>query len=122
MTPTADDARQVNQQIADELRADIVAGRLKPGERLPAVRQIAERFQVAPGTATKALQTLAARGLVRADSTRGYYVTDESERPEAQVKRSPEFTAIMREIELLRAHLARLDDRLQQLENAEPRE
>ncbi|MGK5543792.1 GntR family transcriptional regulator [Streptomyces sp. URMC 127] len=121
MTPTADDARRVHQQIADELRADIVARRLKPGERLPAVRQIAMRFQVAPGTATKALQTLAARGLVRADSTRGYYVTDEPERTKPQVKRSPEFTAIMREIELLREHLARLDDRLQQLEAEQPK-
>ncbi|MFI1183377.1 GntR family transcriptional regulator [Streptomyces sp. NPDC020799] len=117
MTPTADDARRVNEKIADALRADIVSGRLKPGEKLPAVRQIAERFEVAAGTATKALQLLAKRGFVRAESTRGYFVSDQ---PDTQGEQGPssEFLTIMREIESLRTHLARLDDRLQHLESS----
>ncbi|MBT2382999.1 GntR family transcriptional regulator [Streptomyces sp. ISL-11] len=117
MTPTADDARRVNEQIADALRAEIVSGKLRPGEKLPAVRHIAARFQVAAGTATKALQLLVKGGFIRADSTRGYFVSD---RPETLAEQGPgsEFLTIMREIELLRAHLARLDDRLQQLESS----
>ncbi len=117
MTPTAEDARRVNEKIADTLGREIASGKLKPGEKLPAVRQIAERFEVAAGTATKALQLLAKRGVVRADSTRGYFV---SEKPEGERGHgpSPEFVAIMSEIESLRAHLARLDDRLQRLEGS----
>ncbi|CAM5540483.1 hypothetical protein SABIM44S_03874 [Streptomyces abikoensis] len=72
---------------------------------------------MAAGTATKALQLLASRGLVRSDSTRGYFVSDQPETRQEQVNPSPEFVTIMREIENLRAHLARLDDRLQQLED-----
>ncbi|MEU1779248.1 winged helix-turn-helix domain-containing protein [Streptomyces abikoensis] len=111
----------MNEKIADALRAEVASGKLKPGEKLPAVRQIAERFDVAAGTATKALQLLSKQGVVRADSTRGYFV---SEQPEVGEGRGPsaEFVAIMSELESLRAYLVRLDDRLQQLENsAQPR-
>ncbi|MEV8476569.1 winged helix-turn-helix domain-containing protein [Streptomyces sp. NPDC051173] len=107
----------MNEKIADALRADIVSGKLKPGEKLPAVRQIAERFEVAAGTATKALQLLAKRGFVRAESTRGYFVNEQAE-GQGEQGPSSEFVTIMREIESLRAHLARMDDRLQQLESS----
>ncbi|MDD9378894.1 winged helix-turn-helix domain-containing protein [Streptomyces sp. ZAF1911] len=115
MTPTSDAARRVNEKIADDLQRDIEAEKYKAGEKLPAVRTIAERFGVAPGTATKALQLLAQRGVVRPDSTRGYFVRAQ---PEGQVPAEPsgEFTAIMQQIEAIRDHLARLDERLQQVE------
>ncbi|MFF4950571.1 GntR family transcriptional regulator [Streptomyces chattanoogensis] len=115
MTSTADASRRVNEQIADALQKDIESGKLKAGEKLPAVRTIASNFGVAAGTATKALQLLAQRGVVRPDSTRGYFVGSRTEKPES-AEPSPEFTAIMHEIEAIRAHLSRLDDRLQQLE------
>ncbi|WP_344962798.1 winged helix-turn-helix domain-containing protein [Streptomyces thioluteus] len=107
----------MNEKIADALRAEIATGRLKPGDKLPAVRDIAERFEVAAGTATKALQLLARSGYARAESTRGYFVTD---RPEAHERResSAEFELIRQEIESLRAHIACLEDRLQRLENS----
>ncbi|QIY56614.1 winged helix-turn-helix transcriptional regulator [Streptomyces sp. RPA4-5] len=115
MTPTADASRRVNEQIADALQRDIESGKLKAGEKLPAVRSIASQFGVAAGTATKALQLLAQRGVVRPDSTRGYFVNSQPAKPEG-AEPSPEFVAIMKEIEAIRAHLARLDDRLHQLE------
>ncbi|MFB6536868.1 GntR family transcriptional regulator [Streptomyces noursei] len=111
MTPTADSSRRVNEQLADDLEKEI--GKLAVGEKLPAVRKIADAHGVAPGTATKALQLLVQRGLVRAESTRGYFVCS---RPAAEEPApSPEYLAIMQEIEGIRAHLARLDDRLDQL-------
>lgn len=115
MTPTVESSRRVNEQIADAIQRDIEAGKLKAGEKLPAVRSIASNFGVAAGTATKALQLLAQRGVVRPDSTRGYFVSSRTEKPESG-EPSPEFVAIMQEIESIRAHLARLDDRLHQLE------
>ncbi|MEU6221104.1 winged helix-turn-helix domain-containing protein [Streptomyces sp. NPDC047022] len=115
MTPTSDASRRVNEKIADDLQRDIEAGDYAPGTKLPAVRSIAERFGVAPGTATKALQLLVQRGMVRPDSTRGYFVRAQ---PEGQAPDEPsaEFTAIMRQIEMIQAHLACLDERLQQVE------
>ncbi|MET9597433.1 winged helix-turn-helix domain-containing protein [Streptomyces sp. NPDC006459] len=105
----------MNEKIADDLQRDIETGKYEPGTKLPAVRTIAERFGVAPGTATKALQLLAQRGVVRPDSTRGYFVRAQSER-QAQAEPSAEFTAIMQQIEMIRAHLTRLDERLQAVE------
>ncbi|MEU5688034.1 hypothetical protein DEJ48_10730 [Streptomyces venezuelae] len=116
MTPTADDARRVNEQIAEALREEINTGKVKIGEKLPSVRAIAERFEVAPGTATKAVQLLTKWGLVAPDSTRGYFVSARSPEDQEVSAPSAEFTAIMREIESMREHLGRLDGRLQQLE------
>jgi DNA-binding transcriptional regulator YhcF (GntR family) len=53
-------------QIVDEIRARIAQGRLRPGERVPSARQITQEWGVAIATATKALATLQAEGLVRA--------------------------------------------------------
>ncbi|MFG2861579.1 GntR family transcriptional regulator [Streptomyces sioyaensis] len=118
MTPTVDSSRRVNEKIADALQRDIESGQLKAGSKLPAVRSIATRFGVAPGTATKALQLLTQRGFVRPDSTRGYFVSGLQESGESEAP-SPEFAAIMQEIQAIQSHLSRLDERLRQLE--EPR-
>lgn len=118
MKPTAEASRRVNEQIADAIQKDIESGKLTPGEKLPAVRSIAGDFGVAAGTATKALQLLVQRGLVRPDSTRGYFVSSRPEEP-GETQPSSEFVAIMREIETIRAHLESVDDRLRQLEQTE---
>ncbi|SDU68150.1 GntR family transcriptional regulator [Jiangella alkaliphila] len=51
------------RRIAAELRAGILAGELRPGERLPSVRQIAQRWGVAAATATRVMATLRDEGL-----------------------------------------------------------
>ncbi|WP_349370259.1 phosphonate metabolism transcriptional regulator PhnF [Salinarimonas sp.] len=62
------------RQIVDGLEADIAAGRLEPGDRLPAETQLAERFGVNRHTVRRALGVLASRGLVRATQGRGTFV------------------------------------------------
>ncbi|MFF9896147.1 GntR family transcriptional regulator [Streptomyces longispororuber] len=119
MTPTSDDARRVNEKIAETLRDEIRAGKVQVGGKLPSVRAIAERFGVAAGTATKAVQLLMKWGLVTPDSTRGYFVSAQVAGDEEEPSPSPEFAAIMREVESMREHLARLDERLQRLEESE---
>ncbi|MFD3512572.1 GntR family transcriptional regulator [Streptomyces sp. NPDC058657] len=115
MTPIADAAGRVNEQLAADLQRAIAGGKYQPGEKLPAVRKLAAEFGVSIGTVTKALQLLVQRGAARSDSTRGYFVCAPSE-DQMQEQTSPEFVAIMQEIAAVRTHLARLDDRLQQLE------
>lgn len=55
--------------IADALRDDIDSGRLRAGQALPTVVQLAAQFTVAAGTAHRAMATLAAEGLI--EVTRG---------------------------------------------------
>jgi AcrR family transcriptional regulator len=51
-------------RIASELRTRIERGELRPGERVPSVRQVAEQFDVALATATRALTTLVREGVL----------------------------------------------------------
>lgn len=52
------------RQIAAEIRAGIAAGELRPGDRVPSVRQIAQRWGVAVATANRVMSTLRDEGLV----------------------------------------------------------
>ncbi|WP_459546840.1 TetR/AcrR family transcriptional regulator C-terminal domain-containing protein [Nocardia sp. X0981] len=54
------------QAIAAEIRARITRGDLRPGDRVPSIRQIAQRWGVAVATATKVTAVLRAEGLVEA--------------------------------------------------------
>jgi DNA-binding GntR family transcriptional regulator len=52
--------------VADAIRKQITAGELRPGDRVPAVRQLAADWQIARATAEKALTSLKLEGLVAA--------------------------------------------------------
>jgi DNA-binding transcriptional regulator YhcF (GntR family) len=52
------------RRIVEEIRARILSGDLRPGDRMPSVRQIAQRWGVAIATATKVMATLRDDGLV----------------------------------------------------------
>jgi len=52
------------EQIAEQLRADIDAGRLKPGDQLPSDQTLASQFGVSKPTVTKARAMLVALRLV----------------------------------------------------------
>lgn len=54
------------QAIAAEIRARITRGDLRPGDRVPSIRQIAQRWGVAVATATKVTAVLRTEGLVEA--------------------------------------------------------
>jgi GntR family transcriptional regulator, transcriptional repressor for pyruvate dehydrogenase complex len=55
---------RVSVRIAEELKASIRRGDLRPGDRLPPERQLAENFKVSRATAREALRTLEVMGLV----------------------------------------------------------
>src|SRR4051812_6033140 len=55
-----DDPRTPSQQIANQLRAAILTGKLKPGDKLPSQPDLATRYGVARETVKKALQVLQA--------------------------------------------------------------
>jgi DNA-binding transcriptional MocR family regulator len=62
------------RRIADAVTADISAGRLRPGERLPPQRAFARRHRIANSTAARVYGELARRGLVVGEVGRGTFV------------------------------------------------
>ncbi|WP_204051075.1 TetR/AcrR family transcriptional regulator C-terminal domain-containing protein [Microbispora siamensis] len=63
------------QQIVTEIRTRILTGELRPGERMPSIRQIAGRWGVAVATATKVMAALRDEGLVETKVGAGAVVT-----------------------------------------------
>ncbi|GAA1662946.1 TetR/AcrR family transcriptional regulator C-terminal domain-containing protein [Glycomyces endophyticus] len=68
------------RQIAAELRAGIAAGDLRPGDRVPSVRQIAQRWGVAIATANRVMAVLRDEGLVVTKVGSGTVVGDQAVR------------------------------------------
>ena len=62
------------QKIVAAIRQDVLAGRLRPGERLPTVRQTAADWSCTVGTAQRAYAELASQGLVVSRSGQGTHV------------------------------------------------
>jgi GntR family transcriptional repressor for pyruvate dehydrogenase complex len=68
---------RASSAIADQIRAAIIGGQLKEGERLPPERTLAEQFEVSRVTVRDALRALEAMGLisVRVGARGGAFVT-----------------------------------------------
>ena len=71
-----DNERPIYIQLVERLRKEIVSGKLKAGERLPSVRELALTTRVNPNTMQKALVELENEGLVYTERTNGKFVTN----------------------------------------------
>ena len=61
-------------QIMDAVKHSIVSGELKPGDRIPSVREMAATFGVNPNTVQRALLDLEREGLLETERAQGRYV------------------------------------------------
>jgi len=71
------DSSHLYQQIVESIRQEILSGALKPGTRLPAIRQLTKRWQCNTGTILRAYQELARQGLVVSRVGQGTKVIDQ---------------------------------------------
>lgn len=69
-----------NTPIYEQLYTEVIrlaaAGALKPGDKLPPVRIVAENLGINPNTAAKAYRQLEANGYIYSSVGRGSYLTD----------------------------------------------
>ena len=84
MLPMAKDTKYLT--ICRELTDDIGGGTLRPGDKLPTERELAERFGVHRMTVRQATDTLVKRGLVEKRLPRGVFVRKSAE-PRATLAR-----------------------------------
>jgi GntR family transcriptional regulator len=71
------DDRPIYEQIADSVAAEVAAGRLAAGGRIPSARELAASLEVNPNTAARALQALADSGIARMERGTGYFVAED---------------------------------------------
>ena len=69
--------RPIYLQIQEGLKLSIVSGLHPPGDKLPAVRDLALEAAVNPNTVQRALTELEREGLVYAHRTSGRFVTED---------------------------------------------
>jgi DNA-binding transcriptional MocR family regulator len=102
--------------LVDGLAADIAAGRLKPGDRLPPQRAFAYERGIAASTAARVYAELLRRGLVVGEVGRGTFVagrTDQAahgfaELPEGRIDLEFNFPSVPEQAELVADALAAL--------------
>ena len=64
------------EQIVHQIEESIMAGTLKPGDQLPAERELAQKFGVSRTAVREAVKALREKGLVEAYSGRGTFITN----------------------------------------------
>ena len=73
----------IYRQIIDQVQRLAASGQLKPGDRLPSTRQIAETLAINPMTVSKAYSLLEHEGIVERERGMGMVVAAERRNPEA---------------------------------------
>lgn len=103
------------QQIADDLRAGIAAGRYPGGGRLPGERELARQYGVTAMTVRRGLDVLRAEGVIVSREKRGHFVANV---PNAESGQPPvgEYGEVMAELRTVRDELRQVRRRLDRLE------
>jgi DNA-binding transcriptional regulator YhcF (GntR family) len=71
----------LREQLATQILLGIVSLDLKPGQRLPSTRELAQRFQIHANTVSAAYRDLAERGWVEFRKGSGIYVREPANQP-----------------------------------------
>ena len=88
------------ETLADDIARSIDTGVLRPGDRLPSVRQASASREISPSTVFQAYYLLEARGLIRARDRSGYYVTGTAPRLPPEPENLPQPTATAAALEI----------------------
>src|SRR5688572_22723466 len=100
----ADGSSPLYRRIEQSIRAGVSGGKLKPGDRVPSVVDIAKDLGVNKLTVLKAFQRLEKAGLLRSEVGRGTFVASENSSPAGGSDPRPE---VVRSIRRLREGYSR---------------
>ena len=81
------DAKPIYSQIVENFRAQIAAGILQPGDKLPSVREMAGILTINPNTIQRAYRALEAEGWIVTVPGKGCFVSANSSCQEQEQKR-----------------------------------
>lgn len=72
-------SQPIYTQLADLLKKQIVRGQLRPGDKLPSVRELAIRYTVNPNTVQRTYRELEQEGVVEVQRGQGTFVIEDDE-------------------------------------------
>ena len=75
-------------QIVDQVREQLAAGRIKPGDQLPTVRRLASELRVNFNTIARAYRLLDDAGLISTQRGRGTYLVEHASQKIEEVYRN----------------------------------
>ncbi len=78
LQPDFRDRRPLHEQIKEKIKTLIIRGVLKPDERIPSVRELAQMLTVNPNTIQKAYKDLEAEGFIYSIRAKGSFVTPQN--------------------------------------------
>ena len=81
------DMRPIYSQIVDGYREQITGGVMRPGEKLPSVRDLAAQLAINPNTIQRAYRRLEAEGWIATVPGKGCFVCGDGEVREREKKR-----------------------------------
>ncbi|MGW0195906.1 GntR family transcriptional regulator [Nonomuraea sp. NPDC003201] len=87
--------RPVHRQLADIIREDIAAGRLKAGQALPSETRLMQQYELGRVAVRQALGVLRGEGLIVTVKREGSYVRPQVPVERVAVERTAEVTARM---------------------------
>ncbi len=94
----------ISRQIADQVRAQCLSGRLKPGAQIPSVRQLARDLAVNQNTVLRVYERLTAEKLLEMRHGEGTFVSSElptDQLPEQRTQFFDELTQLVRQGRML---------------------
>jgi GntR family transcriptional regulator len=90
----------LHDQIADDLRARIAAGEYQPGDRLPSVRELCERWECSDGPVRDAFAILLGEGRITSGRGAPARVRNPPDRNALAISISPELAQIQKDLAL----------------------
>src|ERR1700730_7999461 len=84
-------AASLREQLGTQLTLGVISGDLKPGEKLPSVRELARRYKIHSNTVRAAYRDVEARGWLEVRKGSGVYVKDLSQ---SDVRQRPEKSSL----------------------------
>jgi len=67
-------SKPIYEQIEEQIKDEIVAGRLKAGEMLPSIRSLAGDLKISVITTKRAYADLEAEGMIKSTPGKGFFV------------------------------------------------
>jgi GntR family transcriptional regulator len=74
------------RQLIDQVQGALAAGRLKVGDQLPTIRQVAVDLAINPNTVTRAYREMEIRGLLQTQQGTGTFIAEQQIETDSRIR------------------------------------